>query len=334
MNDEKAAVINMVSEGTITSSEGLTLFETLCDLEDMKSCESGVEAEDPRYLPPWESENNDLFELLFQNKCARVISSANQEVISALRAGNLEDIPSKIGTLDVIQLSRFKLRPKEKGNGGFAMLGSVNIKFEDNGLRTQNLGMRISCWLNWMSTDLKLPPTWWEPMLMQVFAATRPLRLKWEIGEVMDEEADCIRLTSTIESFDDSVVTKAGRFDGCLKLKTVIRGLENQQFENDRRFDMNDNLRLTGTRFIWLAPNVGIVKFLYEHGNDTKTEVELVDYHVQGGEPLYFPLSLGNKWRYQWQDEVVIHKELLRVILHNEDGSFVLCCAKPMIEIT
>ncbi len=33
MNDGKAAVINMLSEGTITASEGIALLEALCDLE-------------------------------------------------------------------------------------------------------------------------------------------------------------------------------------------------------------------------------------------------------------------------------------------------------------
>ena len=40
MNDEKTAVIKMVSDGTIAASEGLVLFEALCDLEGMGSYES------------------------------------------------------------------------------------------------------------------------------------------------------------------------------------------------------------------------------------------------------------------------------------------------------
>jgi hypothetical protein len=237
--------------------------------------------------------------------------------------------------LDLIELSGFKLRPKEGGYGGFAALDGINVKAEDNGLRAQGGGVWISCLGS--IEDMKLPPTWWESMFSQVFGITKFLRLKWEAGEVISEEAewqdDQMELTSTVESFDDSVVTKAGKFDSCLKLKRVIRGVGGQEFRDVRSFDMNDSLWLTGTQHIWLAPNVGIVKFLYEHPNDTRTEVELVEYHIRGGEPLYFPLSPGNRWRYQWQDEVVIHKELLRVVLRNEDGSFTLCCVKPMIEI-
>jgi hypothetical protein len=69
----------MVSEGSITRSEGIALLETLYSIEDMGSYESDVEVEDPRYLPPWESEEGELHELLGQNKCARAIASANKD---------------------------------------------------------------------------------------------------------------------------------------------------------------------------------------------------------------------------------------------------------------
>lgn len=329
MNDEKTAIINMVSAKTITSSEGVALFETLCSLENMGSYESDVEVEDPKHLPPWESEAGDLHELLGQSKCERAIASANQQIISALQEDKLEDIPSKLSALDVIQLSRFGPTPKQGGNGGFTV-GSLQLKRENNGLSIRGWGMSLSWWMN---TELELPPTWGEPMLMHLFMAPRFLRLEWRGDEVIDEEKDQIKTVSTIEGFEDSVITKAGRFDGCLKLKTVIRGLGGARFEGAGKHDINDSLRGIGTKFLWLAPNVGVVKLLYEHPNNTQTEIELVDHHVRDGDPSYFPLSLGSKWQYQWQDELVIHKELIRVVLCKEDGVSVLSCAKHMAEI-
>ena len=35
MNDEEMAVINVISDGAITSSEGIAIFEALCDFESI-----------------------------------------------------------------------------------------------------------------------------------------------------------------------------------------------------------------------------------------------------------------------------------------------------------
>ena len=328
MNDEKTAVINMVSEGTITSSEGIALFEALCDLEDMESYESDVEAEDPKYLPPWESEEENLPRLVGQSKFARAIATANRHIISALQEDKLDDIPSKLAVLDVIQLSAF--RPsKPDGNRGFTM-GGIHLKPDHKGLQIRGWGMVMS-W--WMSTELELPPTWADPMLLQAFMASRSLRMKWKADEKMDEERDQVKAVSTIESFDDSVTTKAGRFDDCLRLKKVISARGDAKFEGARKHDINDSLRMIGTQSIWLAPHVGVVKLLYKHPNNTQTEIELADYHVRDAEPLYFPLSPGNKWRYQWQDAVAVHHDLIRVVLRKEDGRFILSCANHIAGI-
>ena len=329
MNDEKAAIISMVSGGMISSSEGLTLFKALCELEGMGSYESDVEVEDPRYLPPWESEGDELHQLLGENKCARAIASANQQIISALQEGKLEDVTPKVSALDVMQLSGYKPSPIQGKNGGFTT-GSLNLKGDDDGLYAQGWSMWMS-W--WFSTDLEMPPTWGEPMLMQMFMPSKSLPLRREATEASDEEGEQIKVTSEFESLDDSVVTKAGQFDGCLKLRRTISPLGDAQFRGGWAHDINDNLRRIGTQYIWLAQDVGVVKFLHEHPNNTRTEIELVDYDVQTGEPLYFPLSLGSKWRYQWQDELAIHRELVRVVLDKGDGVFTLSCANHIAGI-
>jgi hypothetical protein len=334
MNDEKTLIINMVSSGTIAPSEGIALFKSLCDLEDITPYESDVEVDDPRYLPPWESEGDELHELLNQNKCARAIASANQQIISALEESRLDDIPSRLSAFDVIQLSRCNPATKEGGNGGF-VIGSFRLRYIEDGLQSQGWGFWLSSSMH-TDTDLKLPPTWGEPMMMQILMLHRILgsiRLKGQTGEEYSEEIEQVKVTSRIESIDDSVIAKAGQFDNCLKLCIDARPIKDIKFEEGLKHDINDKIRRIGTQSIWFAPNVGIVKFLYEHPNNTQTDVELVDYDVQSGESIYFPLSLGNRWQYQWQDPLTIHRELIRVILDKGEGSYVLSCSNHIESI-
>jgi len=325
MNDEKTAVINMVSEGTITSSEGIALFEVLCDLEGIRFHETGVEFEALPVLPPWESEEpreRELAYLMIEHKFVKAIALTNREIISAMQEGRWEDIAYRLSALDLSQISRFSLWPK-RGDPGALVSGIFPLKDEKNGVRQaeqegeQRWGFLMARVINGKPGRT---PTWGEPVLMQIFTAPKFLQLEWEAGEVMDQEQDQVRAVSTVESFDDSVTTKAGEFDGCLKLKIVISALGVLQFvEEFGAHDIHNALRMIGTKFIWLAPNVGVVKFLHEHVNNTRTEIELVDYHIRGGKPRYFPLTLGNSWQYQWQDEFGIHRELMRTVLRTND---------------
>ena len=174
----------------------------------------------------------------------------------------------------------------------------------------------------WMHTELELPPTWGDSMLRQVFGVSGKLLLGRESDEWMDEENKQIKALSKLEGKDDSVTTKAGKFDDCLKVKVAISPFGSAGFEKAKKHDIHDKLKRIGTQYIWLAPNVGIVKFLHEHPNDTRTEIELVDYNVRAGHSSYFPLSLGNKWQYQWQDRYGIHRELIRVVSLMNDEIF------------
>ncbi len=318
MNDEKTAVINMVSDGVITSSEGVALFEALCHLEGISSHETGVEFEALRDLPPWESEGQRERELawsLFEHKFAKAITLVNREIVSALREATLEAmeaIPYEVSALDLSRISGFWVRPK-RGDPGAFVSGAFALTDEGSGIRQRGWGFLMA---RLMNGELGQPPTWGERVLMQIFTVPGFLQLEWKAGEVIDEEQEQVRAASTVESFDDSVTTQAGRFDGCLKLKIAIHALGDSQFVEERGVhDLHNDLRMIGTKFVWLAPNVGVVKFLHEHVNNTRTEIELVDYHVRTGEQLYFPLSLGNRWQYQWQDEFGIHRELVRTVL-------------------
>ena len=339
MNDEKTAVINMISDGTITSSEGIALFETLCDLEGIGAYKDNVETEDLRHLPPWESEEgegNDLGWSLLRNEFVKAIALANHDIISALQTDDMEEnpfeIPARISALDLIQLLRFRVIIKRDVPSALVS-GIFSLKGRDEGIAGNGGGFLLARILN--NARLGRSPTWGEPILLQIFSVPRLLRLKLEADEVIDEEQDRVRIVSTVESFDDSLTTKAGKFDGCLKLKITISALGDSQFDiadENVIHDINNNLRMIGTKSIWLAPNVGVVKFLHQHFNNTQTQIELVDYQVEDGEHPYFPLSLGNKWRYQWRDAFGVHQEVIRVISRGADGAFAVSFAKHMEE--
>ena len=81
----------------------------------------------------------------------------------------------------------------------------------------------------------------------------------------------------------EKVEVAAGTFTNCLKHKTIFTNVN-------------------GTRYLWFAKGVGVVKIRYEHSNGVTTEAELLDYNVPKGEE-YLPLQYGNMWTYKWQND-------------------------------
>ncbi len=91
----------------------------------------------------------------------------------------------------------------------------------------------------------------------------------------------------------EKVEVAAGTFTDCLKHKTI--------FTNAKVF-VNANVG-DGTRYLWFAKGVGVVKMRYEHSNGVTAEAELLDYNVPRGEE-YLPLQYGNMWTYKLQNEL------------------------------
>ena len=90
----------------------------------------------------------------------------------------------------------------------------------------------------------------------------------------------------------EKVEVAAGTFTDCLKHKTI--------FTNPKHKTIFKNPE--GTRYLWFAKGVGVVKMRYEHLNGVTTEAELLDYNVPKGEE-YLPLQYGNMWTYKLQNE-------------------------------
>ena len=93
------------------------------------------------------------------------------------------------------------------------------------------------------------------------------------------------QIQTTLAGYE-KVEVAAGTFTDCLKHKTIF----------------TDAKVGAGTRYLWFAKGVGVVKMRYEHSNGIATEAELLEYNVPKGEE-YLPLQYGNMWTYRWQNE-------------------------------
>ena len=101
----------------------------------------------------------------------------------------------------------------------------------------------------------------------------------------------------TIEGYEQ-VDIAAGTFSDCLKHKTVFTDADVQDTNAELR-----NTLVNGTRYLWFAKGVGIVKMRYEHANGVITEAELLEYDVPVKSKAYLPLKVNNAWTYKWQND-------------------------------
>ena len=115
------------------------------------------------------------------------------------------------------------------------------------------------------------------------------------IGDTWTQKGPWAPQTQTTLVGYEKVEVAAGTFTDCLKHKTI--------FTNPKRKTIFTNPE--GTRYLWFAKGVGVVKMHYEHANGVTTEAELLDYNVPRGEE-YLPLQYGNMWTYKLQNE---HRE-------------------------
>lgn len=117
------------------------------------------------------------------------------------------------------------------------------------------------------------------------------------VGETWTEEGHWhVQTKSRLEGYE-SVEVSAGTFSDCLKHKTVFTDANVQDTKAELR-----NALLNGTRYLWFAEGVGLVKLRYEHSNGVITEAELLEYKTPVEDREYLPLQIGNVWTYKWQN--------------------------------
>ena len=117
------------------------------------------------------------------------------------------------------------------------------------------------------------------------------------VGESWTEEGHWhVQTQSRLEGYE-SVEVSAGTFSDCLKHKTVFTDADVKDTKAELR-----NALLNGTRYLWFAEGVGLVKLRYEHSNGVVTEAELLEYKTPVEDREYLPLQIGNVWTYKWQN--------------------------------
>ena len=138
-----------------------------------------------------------------------------------------------------------------------------------------------------------------------------PKTIPYEAGakeEMVDKDGTSCGWREIV-SMDDTVVTPAGVFTGCMHLRKTE--------DESNVYD------------IWYKEGIGIVKEISHwdgYTGDSLTTEVLVSYEIKGGTG-YLPLAVGNTWRYERPDRPeVIHELNEYVIEQLDDNAVSLSC--------
>ena len=122
-------------------------------------------------------------------------------------------------------------------------------------------------------------------------------RFPLDVGGRWRQEGPCKSdATITLEGYE-TVEVSAGVFSSCLKHKTVFTDADAEDDDAELR-----NAFVNGTRYLWFAKGVGLVKMRYEHSNSVVTEAELLEYEIPVEAQGYLPVQIGPRWTYKWQN--------------------------------
>ncbi|RKU16241.1 hypothetical protein C6501_05830 [Candidatus Poribacteria bacterium] len=124
------------------------------------------------------------------------------------------------------------------------------------------------------------------------------------------------QVQTTIENYE-SVEISLGTFKDCLKLKSVFTGATTES--DASTYTLERIPLINGTRYLWFAKGVGLVKMRYEHSNGVITEAELIDYEVPGGSTDYLPLNTGITWTYKWKNDYQPSPMIEKVVLSDPE---------------
>ena len=142
------------------------------------------------------------------------------------------------------------------------------------------------------------------------------------------------KATMSLEGYE-TVKISAGSFPSCLKHKTVFTDAD----VDDTNAELK-NAYVNGTRYLWFAEGIGLVKMRYEHSNGIVTEAELLEYEIPVEAQEYLPVHVGTQWTYRWhndyRDEPVIETwRVIRNFSHPKhlDNSLELASARYEVKI-
>jgi RNA polymerase sigma factor (sigma-70 family) len=112
--------------------------------------------------------------------------------------------------------------------------------------------------------------------------------------------SEVMKATSTLVSRSESVEVPAGEYSECALIETIISASsEDRGFEPEVK-----RLRgyYAGTKKVWFAPGVGVVRLMYHHSNGQETDIQLTDCVLSQAGDDYLPLAIDTRWRYEWRE--------------------------------
>jgi len=140
-----------------------------------------------------------------------------------------------------------------------------------------------------------------EPLPMYMLCAYLYHPTPWLLGFPLTKDNVVAQIgrwdarTRTTIDGAETITTPAGTFEDALKHTTTIAAA--------KAGSEAANAFANGTRTLWLAQGVGIVRMRYEHANGKVTEAMLLSYKVPGASDDYLPLDIGNRWTYAWKND-------------------------------
>lgn len=238
---------------------------------------------------------------------AEMKAAARRALKTAEAVGNEELVAFCTAAKDLCEDPSRK--PDEGRTGGF-VLGHFRVtekrgkyvleppRRKDEGAARANISVNLNCGAPAYPSLLYLVygPEDLIPKQAQVGSHWRQgLGTKWLGWGVKSAKLIC---ESTVEANDETVTVPAGRFRNCLRLRSTVAmaGGQLPRIANDRFVART----VTGSRWMWFAPGVGLVRLLYVNENQMVTDVVLVERSPGRKSRDFLPLEPGNWWRYQW----------------------------------
>jgi len=176
------------------------------------------------------------------------------------------------------------------GNGdtkwGFGV-GSMDIRETASAIQKGNSGSYGRRYVNENQVKKNLFPGY-----MVKYYAGNPselLQIPVSVGKGWIEQNSGYTFRSIIAGTSETIDTPAGKFADCVKVKTLITG---KRINSDGEENPEIDVFVRGTRFMWFAPSVGLVKVKYNHEEGSATEISLIGYSIKEAGKGYFPLAL------------------------------------------
>ena len=143
--------------------------------------------------------------------------------------------------------------------------------------------------------------------------------------EVFSYTFDPLVATATFESDSETVEVIAGKFADCWRIKVVTVQPKTEATDERHQRQLNLNKINCGTREMWYAPSVGLVKYRADQESGMKATIELAKYSIKNGGEYYFPLAVGNWWEYRpvGVDERYVTKDRFEIIDREENTYFI-----------